>query len=179
MERSCGTTHFALALSNFLCNKENQKTAYIELNATGQILNLSSENSPQPFCFQRIDLYPQITLETLPQILKKQYAYSVLDMGVLNEHTYREFLRCDQRFIVGSICPWKANCYYSLLESLSYQSIHHQKDFILLGNLGIKKYVKQFQQKYNICIRAVPFLENPFQLTPSDWTFLNELLKKN
>lgn len=98
-------------------------------------------------------------------------------MGVLNENTYREFLRCNKKLVIGYSSSWKIPLYESMLKSHQYQSID-QKSIIWLGNLGTKQSITQLGHRNHIHIHAVPFLENPFHLTPSDWTFLNSLLKK-
>ncbi len=180
IEHGSGATHLALALTNLLANRQRKKTAYLELNPNRQIACLSSGSAQSFFRFLGMDFYPEATFEQLPKLLGKPYACFVLDLGVLNPSSAacREFLRCQKKLVVGSVCPWKEARYGKWMESFFSQYQNHSEEIILLGNLGIKEDILRFRRKYRVSVQTVPFLENPFQLTPSDWSVLEKLLLK-
>ncbi len=174
----CGTTHFALALANFLCNKQNQTAAYVEYNATREISALSlGKNEKNHFPVKAIDLYPEVTSGSLPEILRNHYSYFILDMGVLNTNTYPEFLRCGYHFVIGSIAPWKLAEYDAFLKTFYSKKTISQESITFLGNLGIKENQKFFLHRFRLPVHLVPFFPNPFQLTPEDWLFFKEILE--
>lgn len=178
-EHGIGATHFSLALSHFLCNKLRKKTAYVEMNGSGQILCYSNGNDTEKFRYMNLTCYPHAIREDLPGILSARYSYIVFDIGVLTSESYWDFYKCDVKFVIGSISPWKRNRFDELLQSLLYNMNTCQDHVVLLGNLGIKETIKAFEQYHTISVFAIPFLPNPFQLTTANCTFFQELLSKN
>ena len=149
------------------------------MNATRQIGALSSDRKKRFFQFFDIDFYPEVIPNQLPDLLEKNYACVLFDMGVLGSATYPEFMRCELKLVAGSISPWKMGIYRNWLDKNQTIWKTNSEDIILLGNLGGKTEINRWKSQFRIPIRAVPYLENPFQLTSSDWTFFKELLKEN
>ena len=178
-EHGIGTTHFSLSLSNFLCSKLRKRTAYVEINGSNQICHLSGNKDAERFRYMDIVCYPHAIQEDLPHILGERYSYIVLDLGVLTSESYWDFCRCDLKFVIGSVSPWKTDRFFELLESLLYNMNTRQDHVILLGNLGIKETIKPFEQFCHLPVYAIPFLPNPFQLTTANCTFFQEMLAKN
>jgi hypothetical protein len=178
VEHGIGTTHIALALSNYLCSKCGLSTACLELNASRQIGALSDGKGTGFFRYLKIDFYPDAKLDQLPDILGKNYSCVVFDMGTLGTAAYPEFVQCDLKLVVGSVRPWKAGSFENWLNR--HQSLYNifSEDFIFLGNMGIKEELAVCTRRYRLPMLAVPYLENPFQLTSSDWTFFEKLLKE-
>ncbi len=100
-------------------------------------------------------------------------------MGTLSSAAYPEFMRCDLKLAVGSIRPWKSKIYWNWLNNHQTLCKIHPEDIILLGNMGIKEESDLWNRQYHISVLAFPYLENPFRLTSSDWTFFERLLKEN
>jgi hypothetical protein len=178
-EHGIGTTHFALSLSNYLCSKYRKRTAYVELNGSNQIRSLSDDPDMDTFFYMDIACYPSSIAEDLNRILAERFSYIILDLGVLTSDTCREFYRCDLKFIIGSVSPWKAGRFYDTLESLLYNTNPSQDHIVILGNLGIKETLRDFQRFCGCQVYAIPFLQNPFQLTTANCTFFQEMLAKN
>jgi hypothetical protein len=178
VEHGIGTTHIALALSNYLRSKRGLSTAYLELNASHQIGCLSDGKGNGFFRFLKIDFYPETKWDQLPDILGTNYSCVIFDMGTLGTAAYPEFVRCDLKLVVCSIRPWKSGSLSNWLGR--HQSLYNicSEDIIFLGNMGIKEDLAVCGRRYQIPMLAVPYLENPFQLTSSDWTFFEKLLKE-
>lgn len=158
-----------------MCSKLGLKTAYIEMNGSKQIHHLSENEDTSCFSFLCIDLYPDCTLRRLPDIRKQGYDCMIFDLGILSSATYQEFVQCNKQFIVGSICPWKSKHTWDWFLKYKIQFLDSE-NIILLGNLGIKENTVYWREHYHMKVNAVPFLENPFQLTVSDWKFFEEIL---
>jgi hypothetical protein len=171
MEHGIGTTHFALALSNFLCSKFRKRTAYVELNRSNQI-------HAEMFRFMDIVCYPRAIAEDLSRILAERYTYVILDLGVLTPDTSRDFYRCDLKFIIGSVSPWNTDRFLEVLESLLYHANVSQEHILIMGNLGSKENLKAFERLSRLPVCAIPVLPNPFQLTTANCTFFQEMLAK-
>jgi hypothetical protein len=178
MEHGIGTTHFALSLSNFLCSKFRKRTAYVELNRSNQIHALADDRDAEMFRFMDIVCYPRAIAEDLPRILAERYTYVILDLGVLASETNRDFYRCDLKFIIGSVSPWKSDRFLEVLESLLYHTNVSQEHILIMGNLGSKENLKAFERLSRLSVCAIPVLQNPFQLTTANCTFFQEMLAK-
>lgn len=179
MEHGIGVTHFSLTLSNYLCSKHRKRTAYVEMNGTNQIVSLAKDVHARQFQFMDIVCYPLAIEEDLPHILSEHFSFIVLDLGVLSEKTHWNFYKCDTKFVIGSVSPWKAAIYYHMLETLLY-NVNLQKDHVMvMGNLGIKENKKDFAHMYGLAVKEIPVISNPFQLTTANCAFLQETLATN
>lgn len=178
MEHGIGTTHFALALSNFLCNKLKKRTAYVEMNDTRQIISLVKDESLTSFSYLDIQFYPSAIQSDLPYIFNGHPMYIVMDLGILSSDNYWDFYRCDIKFIIGSFSPWKVDRFHALLESIILQKNTEQEHIMILGNPGIKEISQRFQRKYHLPSFVIPYLPNPFQLTTANCTFFQDVMAK-
>lgn len=172
-----GTTTFALALTNYLCNKLRCKSAYLELNATDEISNLCKDSYRDYFLYCGITIYPNVTFTALSEISSPSYEYLVLDMGIIHPNIYSEYFRNDLCILLGSICPWKSREYYMFLEELKKYNKKYWDKVWCFGSFGIKEHTRLFQKHYHYHLETYPYLENPFRLTSGDWHFYERLIK--
>ena len=91
------------------------KTAYIELNTHNHICALAHNSKKPSFLYKGIVFYPNTTVTSLPEILRKDYRYFILDMGVLTTYTANEFLT----MVVGAL-PVPYNAYVPRLRSSGF-----------------------------------------------------------
>lgn len=177
MEHGVGVTHISLALSNFLCNKLGKKTAYIELNATNQIHSLHPGTENTLFCHTGFYVFPSTTFTSLPEILHMKFDYFILDMGVLNTYTAREFFKCEKQFLVCSLSKWKRKQTITKLEQLLKDNYIHSGSLVVLSTSSIEESHIPISNRLSFNIRSVPFLANPFQLKPEFFAFFGKLLE--
>ena len=142
------------------------KTAYIELNPNNHICALVKKEKPS-FHYKGIVFYPNTIVTSLPEILRKDYRYFILDMGVLTTHTANEFLRCDKSFIVCSPSKWRESHLHKKIEYL-FKNQSKQNCITLIMNLNDKE-----SNKYI----SFPYIPNPFQLEPRHFRAISLLLK--
>lgn len=150
------------------------KTAYIELNTTNQIRNLSRNSDKPSFRYKGIVFYPNTTVTSLPEILHEDYRYFVLDMGVLNTYTTNEFLRCDKPFLVCSPREWRYSQIEEKTEKL-FKNLQNQNCIRVLLNL-CEKESKSFVFSRNCERISFPYIENPFQIEPSHFHVISRIL---
>lgn len=141
------------------------KTAYIELNTTNQIRCLSKAHNKRVFSYKGIDFYPNTSLTSLGEILHKDYRYFVLDMGVLNTYTTKEFQRCDELFLICSPSKWRLPLAKEKIETL-LKNVMSQNHVTVIMNLCEKKSKVLRLSFAHRCV-AFPFIPNPFQLETS------------
>ena len=104
--------------------------------------------------------------------LQMNYSYFVLDFGVPNAYTFSEFLRCGLKYCVCSYSPWKRQQYDDFYRHYNKNNELHHTHVKVLGNYEIK-------DSGNKNCETIPFLPNPFQLAPGEFTFFDRLLERN
>lgn len=179
ISRGTGTTFVCLALANFLCSKQGMKTAYIELNTTNQIRSLSPDFKKVPFRHLGVDIFPEVKVTSLWEILRMDYDYFLLDMGVLNTYTAKEFSKCHQQFLVCNLSKWN---YHSVLENVEYllKNVNLLQEHVtVLCNLSMKKSELSTYSMYKLKMISFPFIQNPFQLEPKMFEIFTKLLERN
>jgi hypothetical protein len=167
----------SLALANFLCGKQGRKVAYIELNTTHQIESLSPGTGTKPFSHKGIRVYPHTTITSLPELLGQDFDVFLLDMGVLNTYTAKEFIRCDRQFLLCSLNSWKQEHTCQKLEAL-LKNIPFTHKTIIIGNCEKKESTLLLSDGTRLKVIPAPFLPNPFQLHSELFPFFGKILGK-
>ena len=184
-EPGCGVTHLSIALANYCTSKLQYKTACLELNRPGNFMALSPGLSPLSvpqtnfcntgFSIYGADYYPAVHPDDIPLLLNADYSYYILDMGDAAQADWNEYLRCDRKLVIGSLAPWKENCYESLFSKYP-TSLKNGDGFVYLVQTGNRHDMKDFAKKNGISMERIPFLPNPFQIGREHFTFLEQLL---
>lgn len=178
MEKNSGVTFISLALSNFLHSKLGKKTAYIELNTTNQIQSLSPKQNEKYFSYMGFDIFPSITVTSLWEILCLNYDYFVLDMGVLNTYTAKEFSKCEHRFLVCSLSKWKIHQTLEKVEKFCQQTYIPKEHVTVLNNLKMQKSTFALFSTLPVKVISFPFIPNPFQLKPDTFHVFHQILER-
>ena len=152
-----------------------KKVAYIELNTTNQIHSLSSGKTKRSFTYSGIVFYPCVTVTSLPEILNENFDFFLLDMGILNIYTAKEFIKCDKQFLVCSLGKWKEKQTLEKLEKLFNQTNLYQEQITLLSNLQTKESTIFSKFKNRI---SIPFIPNPFLLETHLFYVFQQLLER-
>ncbi len=171
-----GVTHISLALSNFLCSKMGKKTAYVEVNASNQIHSLVPGTGNKPFTYMGIFIFPDTTITSLPDVLRMDFDYFILDMGVLNAYTAKEFLKHEKQFLVCSLSKWKRSQTITKLQHLLSENNVQSGSLTVLSTSSTKESKITVSDGLTFQVHSVPFLPNPFQLHPEIFPFFGELL---
>lgn len=129
------------------------------------------------FSFLGIDFFPCRTVTSLPEILRMDYEYFILDMGVLNTYTAKEFSRCDKQFLVCSLSKWKRKNTTEKIEHLLNNTFIQKEHLIILENLGKKESKLSISSGKPLMVLPFPFVENPFQLETRLFNDFENLLK--
>ena len=157
-----------------------KRTAYIELNTTNQISTLHKKRVPKPCSYLGITIFPCVTVTSLSGILALNYECFVLDIGVLNTYTIKDFLKCDQRFIVCSLSRWKIEKTREKLEELFQLNNINTVHVTVLSNLMAEKEKFKFLN-FSDCsfpIISFPYIPNPFQLEPVVFHLFYQILER-
>ncbi len=123
--------------------------------------------------------YPQVKTERLPFLLNGEDFCLILDLGS-GERAWKEFLRCDLRYLVASLSPWRIERTERFLiahtQEVGFEHMHQNYFTALLTVTGNVYEKKRIQQRYHIPVRTVPFMADPFRLEKNQLAFFQELL---
>lgn len=153
-----------MALSNFLCSKAGKKTAYIELNASNEICSLAKNSRTDAFSHMGIAIFPHKTFTSLPEILYMDYDYFILDMGILNSYSVKEFAKFEKQFLVCSLSKWKERKTTEKLCRLLETTYVLPEHITILSNCSKKESYIKVSPETSMPVISIPFIQNPFQL---------------
>lgn len=176
MGHNIGVTCLSLAFSNYLCSKNLKSVAYIELNSTDEIYQINPRKERTKFKFMGIDFYPNCTLIELPNIMSMKYQYFIMDFGVLNSYTSKEFNRCQARFAICDYKEWKFDQIEAFLSNETIWTTSLKDTLIIMGKNISKQSCKLFRNEHGHNIMSIPTIPNPFQITSELFEFFEELL---
>lgn len=152
------------------------RTAYVELNASNQICSLAPGTGNDAFSYMGITMFPCITLTSLPELLRMDYDYFILDMGVLNTYSAREFIKCEKQFLVCSLSKWRKKRTLEKLEKLQIDFTHNRKILRILGCGSEKESNLSLSKGPTFKTVPIPFIPNPFHLPLELFSFFRKIL---
>lgn len=175
VDSGVGTTHLAIAAANYVANEWGIPVAVAELGSRTCMRDLNVYGlSDDHFAIDGVDYYPQMDTAQMPQLLNGSYRYLILDMGC-QQNTWQEFLRCDLKYVVVSLSPWR------IRQADHFMDLHENDDSkkyitALLTVTGSVYEKKKFQRMYRVPVRTIPFIADPFRLGKDQLSFFQELL---
>lgn len=170
-----GTTHLALSAAGFAASELGIPAAVVELSDKPCIGAMDTrEGESDFFTADGVGYYPNADCGRMPELLGGRFEYLVLDFGCKADN-WHEFLRCDLRYIVASLSPWRIGRAENFMTThMSNQSFHYFSALLTItGNVYEKK---NFQRKYRVPVRTIPFIADPFWPVREHLSFFQELL---
>ena len=155
-----------------------KRTAYIELNTTNQIGTLHKKSSHKQFSYFGITIFPCVSVTSLSEILRLNYDCFVLDIGVLNARTIKNFFDCERRFIVCSLSKWKSQKTLEKIENLFQQNQNYKANVTVLDNLSTEKSNSLSTSNLSFPVISFPFIPDPFQLKPDVFHVFHQILER-
>lgn len=154
------------------------RTAYVELNGTHEILSLSKTADEKVFTYNNVDFFPHAVMSTLTEILNMRYERVIIDFGILNPNTLKEFMRCDVKIAVCTISKWNRGALNRIIELFNSNKITDSESVKILFNLVEKK--KTINHKhFKYPVVDFPYLEDPFLINTSLFGTLDKISERN
>lgn len=175
VDTGVGTTHLTIAAANYAVNEWGVPAAVAELGDRPCIRELDVyDQGADYFEIDGVGCFPQMEPAQMPQLLNSTYRYLMLDMGC-EESCWQEFLRCDLKYLVASLSPWRIRQAENFMEQHEDELL--KKYFTaLLTVTGSVYEKKRFQRTYHVPVRTIPFIADPFHLGKEHMSFFQELL---
>lgn len=121
-------------------------------------------------------IFPCMTFTSVTDILRMDFDYFILDMGVLNVYSAKEFAKCEKQFLVCSLSKWKRKQTFEKLLQLLNNTYISQEYITILGNCDKKESTLSLSLSVRFRMISVPFITNPFQLHSEFFTFFEKIL---
>ena len=184
-DRSCGVTHFTIALSNYCASKLRLSTACAELNDTGAFSKLTSfsgssvsrvsEEGHDYISIYGVHYYPNVADSMIPDFTNAGYSCLLFDFGALSAEHTSEFLRCDSKIVIGSLAPWKKQTYHSFFQNRHFTQKQWECCHYLVL-FGETTDILKMSGKYHHSMQAIPFFQDPFHIRKELFSFLQQML---
>lgn len=159
-------------------NRYKYRTAYVELNGTHEICALAPCNDKEVFTYKNVDFYPHAIIPTLTKVLNMNYDRVIVDFGIININTLKEFMRCDVKLSVCTHSNWNTGTLSDTLNFFESNKITNSKGPKLLFNLVEKeKTIPNHNIKYQTA--GFPYLEDPFLINSSLFGTLDKISERN
>ncbi len=152
------------------------KAAYIELNGTNHISSLKKNRDKKNFYYKGITFFSNVNVTSLAEILRHDYPFFILDMGIISTYTVQEFLRCDKPILVCSPCAWRNAITKEKIEK-TFKNISYQNQMTVVLNLCERE--SNFPIFCKHCRHVLfPYLPNPFQIETKHFSAIYQLLER-
>lgn len=169
----CGTTHIAVAISNYLSDERQKSVCLLERSGHDDLRSLAealgkamSGESAGIFSYHRVT-YVGSGAEEPRNLINSSFDCTVFDFGSDIERSLSALCLCDYRIVVGSAAPWRRK-EYEVLHNLSEQAgeLTNWRLFVNLGsNAWLREYAMTEMEAF-----CFPFEEDP--VFPGEQTVL-------
>ena len=153
-----GATTQAFLIANYLV-KYKFNTCYIEANGKNSLSNIknfyevSVDDKNKKISYKGLDIFANITLEDLPNILSMNYEVFVFDYGEFLNTFEESFASADIRIVVSGAKFWEEKYIENVFKICNiYKDINfifnfvdeEEQDFILKNMEGLKVYFSEY-----------------------------------
>ncbi len=170
----CGVTHLTIALANYLQSGTGKQTAVIELSGRHELKDMIQKEGNHKQELLGVHYFTDVSIGKIAEIINSRYEAFVLDLGGDYDAAREEFLRCDHKIVIGSVCPWKITAYEHFLKNIKASENYERWEFLVfIPNLMDKKSI---QKRLGMRMLSIPWIENPFYLKKEDMIFLQKII---
>lgn len=172
-QHGCGTTHMSLSFAVYLKRCCGCKTAYLEMNRSGQIRNLQrhSEVEMEKFLYQGITICPDASWDMVRRLKLEKYEAIIIDFGCKEMKLPVHMNECDLKLLIFDQARWKKDCLTDWIRSDAFEDDHK----FLVRSLS-RKNVQPFCVGSGIRLYPIPLQNDPFQLEPEMTKLLHMLI---
>ena len=177
--RGAGTTHLAMMLSVFLGIVKGEKIALVEMNGSdcfrqAKIIRSILDTKKNKTFYKKISIFEQSELNDLGEIVSRGYSYVIVDFGSCYEVNREPFLLCNVKIVVGSLSWWKLQYYVSFLAKSECDKSRNFRTY--LANCFTEGGKKYLYGKFNIRVKEIPYVPDPYSLDEKSMAFLHKLV---
>lgn len=176
-----GATHFSILLANYQNGVRNRKTALLEWNDSGDFEKLEKitlkktvlNQHSQTFKLLEVSYVKKAGKKELLECVNKGYDVIIIDFGSGFERHREEFLRCDRKFLIGSLCEWKIGAFMNLMDRKKSEEGRWE----YLAASGNRDLTDELEKKLRVSIKEIPRSSDAFAITGEIMVFFEGFLK--
>ncbi len=177
---SVGVTHMAILTANYCAGVLNQRTAVLEWNESGDFGGLErilskkavTDSRSGSFNIMGAFYYKKAGKDELLGCAASGFNAIVIDFGTFRSEIQDEFLRCDRRFLVGSVSEWKLDAF----AGLASQTGTDRRGWEFFSAFGSREALKMTEKLLGIRIRRIPIAGSAFAITEDILDFFGTFL---
>ena len=177
MEPGCGATYIAIAMATFFSTVCHCETAYVEMGSIGQIKSLTRRSSQDKacFCYHGVWMHPSVSPRALPTLAEQEFDTWLYDGGSSLRRDSCNQLLDARKFLVCPGSPWKWERVRFWLERRSEEELRAYEFLLPSGSYEVKSVLEATCKAQ---LYEVPYIKDPFELTPVAVQFFNRLFCK-
>lgn len=170
----------AILTANYCTGVLNQRTAVLEWNESGDFGRLErilskkvvTNSQSGSFNIMGASYYKRAGKNELLGCTASGFNAIVIDFGTFRSEIQDEFLRCDRRFLVGSVSEWKLDAF----AELASQTGTDRRGWEYFSVFGSREALKMTEKLLGIRIRRLPIAGSAFAITGDILDFFGTFL---
>lgn len=164
--KSVGVTHFAVMTAGFLSGVLRRRCAVLEWNSHGDFARMravcAKEQAPKDtFKLLETQYYQHAGINTLLLCKKSGFETVIVDYGTVVEGGFKEFLRCDRQFLLGSLSEWQMEAFLEF-ESKGNKAEKSWETFLVFGSEEARK---NMEKRLKRPVQRIPVSVDAFAVT--------------
>jgi hypothetical protein len=181
-----GVTHLSILLANYLSEWMGKKVAYVEYGQQNDIKYMeqiyeethgsAKEHTKEEefFLIHRVAYYKSIRPADLAMVIGSSYDCIILDLGMDFTKNKHEFFRCDRKFVVSSLTPWKQQELERFYEHTRH--INQSDEWLYMIPFGESREIKQAAKEFRKQFWGIPYEPDPFSLSEETIHFFQKII---
>ena len=172
-EAGLGVTHLSIAMANYMAGYLKANVALVEFGERGTLAALFEEADEEVY-LDGVTYFPNVLAQDLGYIYNMDFDYVILDLGRDSRSAREELLRCTDKLIVGSLCPWRKKRYYEFIKQIQ-EHMGNLERFTFLALFEDKIEIKRCRRTFGVRVQHIPYIANPFYVKEKEVPFLHSL----
>lgn len=173
---SVGVTHFAIMTAGYLSGVLRRKCAVLEWNSHGDFVSMKrgcakEEDKGTAFSLLEVRYYENAGINTLLLCKKSDYNTVIVDYGTVGDGGFKEFLRCDRQFVLGSLSEWQMEAFLEF-ESKGNKAEKSWETFLTFGSEEARK---NMEKRLKRPVRRIPVSVDAFAVTGEMMKFYQQI----
>ena len=162
-----GATHYAILLANYLVSVCRLRCAVLEWNGHGDFERMErickgSVSEESCFSVLNADYYKCSGPEELLSCMAEGYDQIIIDFGCDFLKQKIEFLRCDKKYVIGSLSEWQIGGFLEFVREMKGEAGYKSWNYAV--SFGSEDARRQIRKKLKLPVERIPLSEDPFAL---------------
>lgn len=174
-DHGVGTTHFAIALANFMVNVRGKTTVIVECNNSEAF-----QYAKKYISNKAIKVVDNMQMLSCNLSDFQKYDCIIFDMHYMNRKGLEWLKYCSDIFVMCSLSVWKVNRLIDkFLSGQTWKEIQagiYQKNPVFLSLSKNEKSKRVIKKHYGIEVQKSPYIENPFELQCENLQWFDKII---